>query len=93
MIACVSASRRGTEVIDFVIATAAGQPIGRFADGRVAELFLDAAKVDPLPPNWAQGVAIGASAALQSGYQIETLGRALAGHDEGPLSGPLIQER
>jgi hypothetical protein len=55
MIACVSASRRGTEVIDFVIATAAGQPIGRFADGRVAELFLDAAKVDPLPPELCTG--------------------------------------
>ena len=78
--------RRGAELIDFVhdgrrwTAT-----VGRFADGRVAEIFLDNCKHSPLA-EMASEAAIVASIALQCGCPIETLRHALAGRDAGPLS-------
>jgi ribonucleoside-diphosphate reductase alpha chain len=87
--------RRNAEVIDFVhLKRRWTATIGRFPDGRVAELFLDGEKVDPLS-ELAQDVAIVASIALQSGTSLSTLRHALAGRGEGPLSAVLnlIEER
>jgi ribonucleoside-diphosphate reductase alpha chain len=58
--------------------------IGRFSDGRIAEVFLDAAKDTPLV-QLAKETAIVASLALQSGCPLGTLRHALAGRDVGPL--------
>jgi hypothetical protein len=81
--------RRNAELIDFKHGgrrwTAS---IGRFSDGRIAEVFLHAAKESPLL-ELAQESAIVASLALQSGCPIETLRHALAGRDVGPLGAVL----
>jgi hypothetical protein len=81
--------RREAELVDFEHSgrrwTVA---VGRFADGRIAELFLDAAKEAPLV-ELAQESAIVASLALQSGCAVETLHHALAGRNEGPLGAAL----
>jgi ribonucleoside-diphosphate reductase alpha chain len=78
--------RRGAEVVDFIHRNRRWTAtIGRFPDGRVAELFLDAARIDPLS-ELAQDIAIVASLALQSGCPLETLRHALAGRGEGPLA-------
>ena len=62
--------------------------VGRFDDGRIAELFVDAAKASPLV-ELAQESAIVASLALQSGCAFETLRHALAGRNAGPLGAAL----
>jgi hypothetical protein len=59
--------------------------IGRYPDGRVAELFIDAPKESPLV-ELAQDGALAASLALQSGCPLNTLRHALAGRHAGPLS-------
>jgi hypothetical protein len=58
--------------------------IGRFADGRVAEVFLDTAKGAAVG-ELAADAAIVASLALQSGCPLETLRHALADRQAGPL--------
>jgi ribonucleoside-diphosphate reductase alpha chain len=58
--------------------------VGRFADGRFAEIFLDAAKESPLV-ELAQDGALAASLALQSGCPLDTLRHALNGREAGPL--------
>jgi hypothetical protein len=63
--------------------------VGRFDDGRIAELFLDAEKTSPLV-ELAQESAIVASLALQSGCPLETLRHALDGRDAGPLGAALV---
>jgi hypothetical protein len=82
-------NRRPAEVFDFLHA---GRPwtatIGRSPDGRVAELFLDAAKVSPLG-ELAQDTAIVASIALQSGCSLQTLRHAVDGRRESPLAAAL----
>ena len=81
--------RRAAEVFDFEhngrkwTAT-----FGRFADGRIAELFIDGSKEAPIV-ELAQGSAIVASLALQSGCALETLRHALAGRGAGPLGAAL----
>jgi hypothetical protein len=62
--------------------------VGRFADGRIGELFLDAEKTSPLV-ELAQESAIVASLALQSGCPLETLHHALSGRNAGPLAAAL----
>jgi ribonucleoside-diphosphate reductase alpha chain len=65
--------RRNADVFDFVHQNRRWTAtIGRFPDGRVAELFLDAERVDPVS-ELAQDTAIVASIALQSGCPLETL--------------------
>jgi hypothetical protein len=59
--------------------------IGRFADGRIAEIFLDAGKETPLV-ELAQESAIVASIALQHGVPLDVLRHALAGRGQGPLA-------
>ena len=83
------ANRRPAEVIGFFHGNRRWTlTVGRFPDGRAAELFLDGAKVDPLS-ELAQESAIVASLALQSGCGLDTLRHALTGHGEGPLAAGL----
>lgn len=62
--------------------------VGRFADGRLAEIFIDGSKEAPIV-ELAQESAIVASLALQSGCAPETLRHALAGRGAGPLGAAL----
>ena len=57
---------------------------GRFADGRVAEVFLDGPKESPIVA-LAQDGALVASLALQSGCPLDTQRHALNGREAGPL--------
>jgi hypothetical protein len=58
--------------------------VGRFPDGRIAEIFLDTPKVSAIG-ELATDAAIVASLALQSGCPLETLRHALAERRSGPL--------
>src|ERR1700688_408791 len=62
--------------------------IGRFDDGRVAEIFINGVKVGSAAEANAQDAAIVASLALQHGCPIETIRHALArsGGSAGPLA-------
>jgi hypothetical protein len=78
-------NRRAAELIDFEhdgrrwTAT-----VGRFSDGRIAEVFIDGPKESPIVA-LAQDGALAASLALQSGCPLETLRHALSGREAGPL--------
>jgi hypothetical protein len=77
--------RRGAELFDFAHGGRRwAAAIGRFADGRVAEIFIDATEETPLV-ELAQESSIVASLALQLGCPLETLRHALAGRSVGPL--------
>jgi len=81
--------RREAELIDFEHAGRRwSATIGRFADGRVAEIFLDGSREAPVV-ELAQESALVASLALQSGCPIETLRHALSGRNAGPLGAAL----
>jgi hypothetical protein len=62
--------------------------IGRFDDGRIAEIFINGAKVGSAAEANAQDAAIVASLALQHGCPLETLRHALirTGGSGGPLA-------
>ena len=80
------ADRRAAELINF---RHAGRQwtltVGRFADGRVGELFIDAEKTSPLAA-LASDAAVIASVALQFGSPLETLQHALRDRNTGPLA-------
>jgi hypothetical protein len=63
--------------------------IGRFDDGRLAEVFLNGAKCGTDTDTAAKDAAIVASIALQSGAQLETIRRALTRNRNGSATGPL----
>src|SRR5437879_10423931 len=62
--------------------------IGRFEDCRIAEVFINGAKVGTAAETNAQDAAIVASLALQHGCPIDTIRHALArsGGSTGPLA-------
>lgn len=62
--------------------------IGRFEDGRIAEVFINGTKVGTAAETNAQDAAIVASLALQHGCPVETIRHALArsGGSAGPLA-------
>jgi len=62
--------------------------IGRFDDGRIAEIFINGAKVGSAAEANAQDSAIVASLALQHGCPLETIHHALVrgGGSGGPLA-------
>lgn len=62
--------------------------VGRFADGRLAEIFIEGPKDSPLLA-LARDAAILASIALQHGAPLAVIRRALSGRDEGPLAASL----
>jgi hypothetical protein len=63
--------------------------IGRFPDGRVAEIFIHTPKVSAIGELAAEA-AIVASLALQSGCPLEIIRHALDGRDAGPLGAALL---
>lgn len=62
--------------------------IGRFDDGRIAEIFINGSKVGTAAETNAQDAALVASLALQHGCPIRTIRNALArpGGGAGPLA-------
>jgi hypothetical protein len=63
--------------------------IGRFADGRPAEVFLSNHKSNSGADVNARDAAIVASIALQFGADVETIRKALCRDSQGRASGPL----
>ena len=63
--------------------------IGRFEDGRLGEVFLNASKTGTDADTIAKDAAIVASIALQSGVASETIRHALTRNRDGSASGPL----
>jgi hypothetical protein len=63
--------------------------VGRFHDGRIAEIFLGNHKTNSAADTNARDSAIVASLALQYGADIETLRRAICRDGLGRASGPL----
>jgi hypothetical protein len=63
--------------------------VGRFADGALAEIFLNAAKTGTAIEAAARDAAITASLALQHGTPVDTLRHALTRNADGSASGPL----
>jgi ribonucleoside-diphosphate reductase alpha chain len=85
-------NRRGHELLDFEhggIRYTAG--VGRFSDGRLAEIFLSASKHGTAVDTNARDAAVAASLLLQHGCSIETLRRALTRNADGSGSGPLAR--
>src|SRR5262245_60490501 len=83
-------NRRGHELLDFEhagIAYTAG--VGRFKDGRLAEILLNTAKHGTAVDTNARDAAVAASLLLQHGCPMETLRRALTRNADGSASGPL----
>jgi hypothetical protein len=63
--------------------------VSRFADGRLAEIFLSNHKTNSGADVHAREAAIVASIALQHGVDAETIRRALCRDSRGNASGPL----
>jgi hypothetical protein len=63
--------------------------IGRFADGRVAEIFLSNHRVNSAADTNARDSAIVCSIALQFGADLEVIRKALCRDSHGHASGPL----
>jgi hypothetical protein len=85
-------NRRGHELLDFEhsgIRYTAG--IGRFQDGRPAEIFLNTRKHGTAIDVNARDAAVAASLLLQYGCPIETLRHALTSNADGSASGPLAR--
>jgi hypothetical protein len=84
--------RRGHELLDFEhggIRYRAG--VGRFEDGRLAEIFMNAAKPGTAVDTFARDAAIAVSLSLQHGCSMDTLRRALTRNGDGSASGPLAR--
>jgi hypothetical protein len=85
-------NRRLHELVDFDhagIRYTAG--IGRFPDGRLAEIFLNTAKFGTGLDTNARDAAIAASLLLQHGCAVATVSRALTRNGDGSASGPLAR--
>ena len=83
-------NRRGHELLTFEhggISYTAG--IGRFADGTLAEIFLNTAKQGTAIDVNARDAAVAASLLLQHGCSVDTLRQALTRNGDGSGSGPL----
>src|SRR5207302_445488 len=61
----------------------------RFADGRVAEIFLRNHKTNSMADTLAKDCAVVCSIALQFGIPLDTIRRALMRDAKGQASGPL----
>jgi hypothetical protein len=62
--------------------------IGRFPDGRIAEIFINGSKVGSAAESNAQDAAIIVSLALQHGCPLDTIRHALA--RSGGSGGPVV---
>jgi hypothetical protein len=65
--------------------------VGRFADGRICELFLSHYKSNSAADTNARDGAIALSFTLQHGVDIETICKALCRDSQGLASGPLAR--
>jgi ribonucleoside-diphosphate reductase alpha chain len=63
--------------------------IGRFTDGRLAEIFLNSAKSGTAVDAWARDAAVLASLALQHDVPAETIQRAVTRDEAGNAAGPV----
>jgi hypothetical protein len=63
--------------------------IGRFDDGRIAEIFLSSDKAGSNAADLARDAAITASLALQHGCPLSTLRHALTRAQDGTAAGPI----
>src|SRR5437588_1911722 len=83
-------NRRLAETFEFEVAglhyTAS---VGRFADGRIAEIFLSNHKSNSAADTAARDAAITFSIAVQHGADPETIRSALCRGADGKASGPL----
>ena len=89
-------TRRRSENFDFEHAADAGMApirytatVGYGADGTVAEVFLNSAKVGSATDSSARDAAIGISIALQHGTPIDTLRHAMTRNQDGSASSPI----
>ena len=83
-------NRRQHEIIEFELdGVAYRASAGRFADSRVAELFLDVGKVGSAVSTAARDGAIAVSIALQHGAPVGTLRHAMSKLDDGSAAGPI----
>ncbi len=82
--------RRECEAIDF---ECGGQKytahIGRYRDGRIAEIFLTATKVGTAVDTAARDASVAFSLAVQHGASPWTISKALTRNSNGAASGPL----
>jgi hypothetical protein len=84
------ANRRASTVFDFEVgALKYTASVSRFADGRVAEVFLQNHKPGSQSDSNARDAAVAASLALQFGCPLETLRRALLRDSQGRASTPV----
>jgi hypothetical protein len=82
-------NRRVSELVDFEHGGRRWTlTVGRFADGRVGEVFLDTPKASAIG-EIAADAAIAASVAFQHGAPLETVRHALADRRAGPLGAAL----
>src|SRR5262249_53844527 len=63
--------------------------VGKFPNGELAEVFINAPKPGPAAAVAAQDAAIAASLALQFGCPVEVLQRALTRNPDDTAAGPL----
>lgn len=63
--------------------------IGRYGDGRVAEIFLDAGKAGTALQSVSRDAAVLASIALQYGAPLDVIRHALAADEDGAAAGPI----
>jgi hypothetical protein len=85
-------NRRGHELLSFEhggIHYTAG--VGRFENGDMAEIFLNAQKHGTAVDLSARDAAIAASLLLQHGCHMDTLRKALTRNSDGSASGPLAR--
>jgi hypothetical protein len=85
-------NRRGHELLDFEqggIRYTAG--VGRFEDGRPAEIFLNTGKLGTAIDTFARDAAVAASLLFQHGCSPETLRRALTSNADGGAASPLAR--
>jgi hypothetical protein len=82
--------RREHEVLEFEhVGLRCRAGVGRYADRRVGEIFLNIAKDGSTADVNARDSAIAASLALQHGCNLQVLRRALTGNPDGSAARPL----
>jgi hypothetical protein len=83
-------NRRGAETFDLEVAGLRYTcTIGRYADGRIAEIFLTNHKAGSHAGVMASDAAVVASIALQHGVPLDVIRKALMRDPRGNPSGPL----
>ena len=85
-------NRRGHELLDFEhVGIRYTVGIGRFEDGRLAEIFLNTARYGTAVDVNARDAAVATSLLLQHGCPVDTLRHALTRNSDSSASGPLAR--